>query len=154
MTSPLETTHPLPAVVQPTPSPSVIRLSIPPPPAPSAPSRPIKRRRMARVGAEDSIDATTGPRDWGNDASFGNPASLSLLIDWLGSGKNFEAFKFGVKGKRQAQVAKECEAWLRERGCRSPRTSKAIQTKVRLLPSLARLLMICSRLTTSGMGGR
>ena len=150
MTSPLETTHPLPAVVQPTPSPSVIRLYIPPPPAPPA-SRPIKRRWMARVAAEDAV---TGPRDWGNDAGFGNPSSLSLLIDWLGSGKNFEAFKFGVKGKRQAQVAEECEAWLRERGCPSPRISKAIQRKVRLLPSLARLLMICSRLTTSGMGGR
>jgi len=74
---------------------------------------------MARVAAEDSIDATTGPRDWGNDANFRRPSSLSLLIDWLGSGKNFEAFTFGVKGKRQAQVAKECEAWLRERGCPS-----------------------------------
>jgi len=102
MTSPLETTRPLPAVVQPTPSPSVICLHIPPPPAPPAPSRPIKRRRMIRVAAKDSIDATTGPRDWGNDASFENSSSLSLLIDWLGSGKNFEAFKFGVKGKRQA----------------------------------------------------
>jgi len=100
---------------------------------------------MARVAAEDAI---TGPRDWGNDANFGNPSSLSLLIDWLGSGKNFEAFKFGVKGKRQAQATKECEAWLRERGCPSPRTSKAIQRKVRLLLSLARLLMSCSGLVT------
>ncbi len=91
---------------------------------------------MIRVAAKDSIDATTGPRDWGNDASFENSSSLSLLIDWLGSGKNFEAFKFGVKGKRQAQVAKECEAWLRERGCRSPRTPKAIQRKVRFLRSV------------------
>ncbi len=62
---------------------------------------------MAKRATEDLIEAVAGPRDWFNDATADLPSSLSLLIDWLGSGKNFEAFKFGMKGKRQFQVAKE-----------------------------------------------
>jgi hypothetical protein len=31
---------------------------------------------------------------------------LSLLVEWLGSGKNFEAFKFGLRARRKRR-------WLR-----------------------------------------
>jgi len=90
--------HP-PAIAQHTPSPSPIRLTIPRPASSQAATRPAKRRRMAKRATEDLSEAVAGPQDWFNDATADVPLSLSLLIDWLGSGNNFEAFKFCVRGQ-------------------------------------------------------
>jgi len=84
---------------------------------------------MAKRATEDLSEAVAGPQDWFNDATADVPSSLSLLIDWLGSGNNFEAFKFGVKGKSQFRVATECEAWMRERHCPSPRTYRLFRAR-------------------------
>jgi hypothetical protein len=82
----------------------------------------------AKRATEDWSEAVAGPRDWFNDATADVPSSLCLLIDRLGLGNSFEAFKFGVKGKRQVRVGLS-------------------------LPLLV-FLLISSRSTTCGTAGR
>jgi len=71
--------------------------------------------------------APSGAKDWANHGNGDIPSSITLLTEWLSLGDHFLCFKFGAKGTRQAQAAKQCEDWLRARNCPSPLSAETIQ---------------------------